>query len=86
MMEKIAIPVSVGLVFDHTLRMVVPKWLKWNGRVHPITKVGLHHTFREGRVLYHVFSVASPTLFFRLVLNSETLGWRLEEVSDGLPD
>ena len=53
---------------------------------YPIVKVGLHHTFRQGRTLYHVFSVTSKTLLFRLVLNTETLNWRLEEISDGLPD
>jgi hypothetical protein len=46
----------------------------------------LHHTFRSGRTLFHVFSVASKSLFFRLVLNTDTLFWRLEEISDGLPD
>jgi hypothetical protein len=46
----------------------------------------LHHTFKSGRILFHVFSVASKSLFFRLVLNTDTLFWRLEEISDGLPD
>jgi hypothetical protein len=86
MIEKISAPVSVGLLFDHKLRTAVPKWVKWDGKLYKIDKVGFHHTYREGRVLYHVFSVASKTLFFRLVLNTETLNWRLEELSDGLPD
>jgi hypothetical protein len=84
--EKISVPVSVGLAFDHVRRRVFPEWLVWDGKPYPVNKVGLHHTYREGRTLYHVFSVASKTLFFRLVLNSETLHWRLEEISDGLPD
>jgi len=86
MIEKISVPVSVGLVFDHTLRKVIPRWVKWDGKLYGIEKIGFHHTYREGRVLYHVFSVASKTLFFRLVLNTESLIWRLEELSDGLPD
>lgn len=86
MIEKISIPVSVSLAFDHTKRKVFPKWLVWNGRLYPVVKIGLHHTFRQGRTLYHVFSVASKSLFFRLVLDTETLHWRLEEISDGLPD
>jgi len=86
MIEKISIPVSVSLSFDSKRRKVIPKWIIWNDRLYPIVKIGLHHTFREGRVLYHVFSVVSKTLFFRLVLNTENLHWKLEEISDGLPD
>lgn len=83
MLEKISAPVSVSLTFDSNKRVVAPRSLIWNGRLYPIIKVGLHHTYREGRTLYHVFSVISKTLFFRLVLNTDTLHWRLEEISDG---
>lgn len=85
-MEKLSVPVSVGVKYDHTKRRVEPKWILWEGRIHPIEKVGLHHTYRAGRTLYHVFSVASKTLFFRLVLDTDTLHWRLEEISDGMAD
>ena len=49
-----------------------------------ITKLGFHHTVRVGRVLHHIFSVATESMFFRLNLDTETLSWTLEEVSDGL--
>jgi len=84
MTEKISTPVSVTLAYDHSKHKVFPKWVIWSGRLYPIIKVGLHHTFRQGRVLYHVFSVASKNIFFRLVLDTESLHWKLEEVSDGL--
>ncbi len=86
MIEKISAPVTVGVVYDHKLRKAIPSYVVWEGKAHKITRVGLHHTFRDGRTLYHVFSVATPTLFLRLVLNTDTLNWRLEEISDGLPD
>ena len=86
MIEKLSVPVSVGLKYDHTKRKIEIKWVLWEGKVHPIAKVGLHHTFRAGRTLYHVFSVASKSLFFRLVLDTDNLHWRLEEISDGLAD
>ena len=86
MVTKINIPVSVDLVFDHKKVCVYPKAVCWNGGLYKITKVGLHHTYRQGRTLFHVFSVATNTTFFRLVLNTENLYWRLEEVSDGLPN
>ena len=86
MIQKVFLPVSVGIAFDHKRRKVIPKWVLWEGRLYPVEKVGLHHTYKEGRTLFHVFSVASKTLFFRLVLNTNTLSWRLEEIADGLPD
>ena len=85
MIEKISSPVSVTLAFDSAKRKVFPKWIVWNNRLYPIIKIGLHHTFRQGRTLYHVFSVASKSLFFRLVLDTDNLHWKLEEISDGLP-
>lgn len=72
--------VTVGMVDN------IPKYLVWGGKNYSIAQIGFHHTYREGRVLYHVFSVTSKTLFFRLSLNTETLHWRLQEISDGLPD
>lgn len=85
MLQKISTPVSVTLSFDHKLSKVAPKWVVWNNRSYPILQIGLHHTYREGRVLYHVFSVVSRNMFLRLILDTETLHWRLEEISDGLP-
>ncbi|OGM05257.1 hypothetical protein A2125_01340 [Candidatus Woesebacteria bacterium GWB1_43_5] len=82
--QKISEPVSVSLAYDSQKKKVCPKWVVWNNRLYPIAKVGLHHTFRQGRTLYHVFSVASRALFFRLVLDTETLHWKLEEIGDGL--
>ncbi|MFZ5933073.1 MAG: hypothetical protein ACOYT7_03310 [Patescibacteria group bacterium] len=86
MIEKISAPITVGVVYDHKIRKTVPSYVLWEGKTHKINKVGLHHTYRTGRTLYHAFSVATPTLFLRLVLNTDTLAWRLEEIADGLPD
>mgnify|MGYP001606999327 CR=1 FL=1 len=85
MIQKISAPISVTCTFDSKLRRVFPEIVVWGGRSYPIKKVGLHHTYREGRTLYHVFSVQSLTLFFRLVLNTDSLFWTLEEISDGEP-
>lgn len=82
MIQKIDVPVSVALIFDSRTRRVYPKTVLWDGRTYELIKVGLHHTFRRGRTLYHVFSAASQTIFFRLVLNTDNLFWRLEEVAD----
>ena len=85
MITKLDLPVSVSFTFDSERRSIEPKALVWNGKLHAIKKVGLHHKFKKGRTLFHVFSVASNAMFFRLVLNTDTLHWRLEQISDGLP-
>ena len=81
---KIDSPVSVDLSFDHRLRRVAPQKIIWNNREYMVTKVGLHHTYRTGRTLFHVFSVVSGNVFFRLVLNTDNLFWQLEAVEDGV--
>lgn len=81
--QKISEPVSVSFAYDSVKKKVYPKWVVWNGRLYAVVKVGLHHKERIGRTLYHIFSVATKTVFFRLVLDTETLHWKLEEVSDG---
>ncbi len=75
MTQKISERVEVGM-------SDVPIWVKWKNRVYKIKKIGLHHTYREGRTLYHVFSVVTDNLFLRLVLNTESLKWRLEGIDD----
>jgi hypothetical protein len=83
MIQKLKMPVTVTLVYDHRSRTVTPKLVIFDGREYPIIKTGMHHTYREGRTLFHVFSAASDAVFFRLVLNTDTLAWILEEVADG---
>jgi hypothetical protein len=61
-----------------------PKWVKWKNRVYEIEKIGLHYNLREGRTLYHIYSVSTKTLAMKLRLDTETLNWRLMEVSNGI--
>lgn len=86
MNTKIDTPVSVNLAYDHKNKKAYPKWIVWNNRLYSIRKIGLHHTYREGRTLYHVFSAVSKTLFFRLILNTDNLHWKLEEIADNEKD
>ena len=83
---KVDVPVLVIFIYDPNGAKVSPLKVRWDGRVYSITKVGLHHNFRVGKTLHHVFSVVAGEIFFRLNFNTENLSWRLEEVSDGLPD
>lgn len=79
-------PVSVGLFFDHRLRKVYPRTVLFEGKEYRIVKIGFHHSYRAGKTLFHVFSAASEAVFFRLVLNTDSLFWELEEISDGETD
>lgn len=80
MSEYIDEAVSVDLLSNHLKGTFYPWVVYWRGRRYTITKVGLHHTEREGRVLIHVFSVTDGTTFFKLRFDTETLRWRLVEV------
>jgi len=75
-------PVSVSLSFDVSTGKVIPTKLMYRGSTYLVEKLGFHHYFREGRTLYHVFSVTSGKVFFKLVLNTDNLNWILEEVYD----
>jgi hypothetical protein len=80
MPETIDESVSVDLLSNHTKGHAYPWVINWRGNRYMITKVGLHHTMRDGRTLYHVFAVTDGNTFFKLQFNTETLGWRLLEI------
>jgi hypothetical protein len=86
MTEAIHQQVSVVAIYHMTKGVVMPWRVKWSGRTYNITKLGYHHKIKDGRYVHHIFSVASDTLYFKLMLDTETLHWWLEEVSDGLAD
>ena len=77
MADRIEEAVSVGLN-DY------PRWVRWKNRIYKVEKVGLHHTFRQGRTLYHTFSIVTKTLFMRLTLDTDNLTWKLEEIENGI--
>lgn len=75
-METIDESVSVNLLNNR------PTAFLWHNRRYNITDIGLHHVFRNGRTLMHVFSVTDGTTCFRLEFNTEILQWRLCSVED----
>jgi len=82
MIQKVDVPVTALGVFDHQKRSLVFEKVLWEGRSYEIKKLGYHHNFRRGRTLYHVFSLVSENLFFRLVLDTESLTMRVMEIAD----
>jgi len=85
MIQRINESVSVTTFFNHQDKSIFPKAIIWHNHSYPVTKLGLHHTYRLGSTLYHIFSVISRSYFFRLKLDTTNLHWVLEEISDGLP-
>jgi len=83
MPETIDESVSVDLLSNHLKGRAYPWVIHWRGSRYHITKVGFHHTIRDGRTLFHIFSVTDGTTFFNLRFNTETLGWKLLEVDNG---
>ncbi len=83
MIQEVSTPVSVIFTFNHKKQTICPTRILWDNKVYEIIRLGLHHTYRKGRTLYHVFSVETETLSLRLVLDTDTLFWKLEEISDG---
>lgn len=73
-------PVSVLLGFDHRARVVTIHKLLYDGTVYKIKSIGLHNKERDGRTLLHVYCVAGESCFFKLVLNTDTLAWTLQEM------
>lgn len=80
MSEIINEQISVNFFSNHLKGTALPSSVYWRGRDYHITQVGLHHVFREGRVLIHVFSVTDGNNYFKLTFNSETLFWKLLEI------
>lgn len=82
MIVKMKAPCSVAWYFDHKTRHQQPIKVVFDGNVYDIVRVGTHYVFREGRTLFHVFSVVSKSTFLKLVLNTENLAWEIQEMGD----
>ncbi len=83
MAEIINESVSVNLLSNNLKAVAAPSSLYWRGRRYQITKVGLRYTTREGRTLFHIFSVTDGVTCFKLRFDTETLLWKLLETESG---
>lgn len=80
MPETIDEAVCVDLLSNPAKKQAYPWVIHWRGNRYLVTKVGLHHAVREGRTLFHVFSVTDGNNFFKLQFNTDILQWKLLEV------
>lgn len=83
MIQRILAPTSVLALFNHKKCMFEPLIILWDGKKHKVKKIGYHHKVREGNTLFHIYSVLCETLFFKLKLDTGSLLWVIEEISDG---
>lgn len=80
MSETIDEAISVDLLSNHIKGYAYPWVIHWRGNRYMVTKIGLHYTLRDGRTLYHLFSVTDGNTYFKLRFDTETLAWRLLEI------
>lgn len=69
---------------DVVLANNIPLSMHWRNRDYKITKVGLRHTYLEGKTLIHTFSVLAGDLFLKLKFNTKHLSWVLVETFEGI--
>lgn len=72
--------VSVQLVYNHKKDQSLPSQVNWRGRNYLIEKLGMHYKSRRGKEMIHIFTCVTSTLYFKLLLESETLRWYVEEI------
>lgn len=85
MIEPVNERVSVMAVYKADQGPLLPYAVKWQGRVYRLTRHGFHQKLRLSQSVQHVFYASTDTLTFKLRLDTDSLSWMLEEISDGLP-
>lgn len=79
-------PVDVIAVFSRNHDRLKPIRLKWKNKPYSIRHIDYVHREKRGRILFHIFSCITDSLFFKLCFDTESLIWSVEEISDGEPD
>lgn len=85
MFETLSEKIPVFSFYNPATKVSQPLYLKWQGNLLTVTKIGLHHTIYDGKVLIHVFCIVAGSLFFKLHFDTTALTWAVKEVSDGNP-
>lgn len=83
MNEVINEKVSVEFIYNRTTNEIMPRRMRWQGRLYTMKKLAYYHKVRQGRIIWHIFHVTDGTMDFRLRFDSDTLHWTLDEITDG---
>jgi hypothetical protein len=85
MLHTLNEPISITTTYNSKTNKVYPANILWKNRLYKVTKIGLHHAYRTGDILFHVFTVSTDDLSFKLKLNTTNLFWTLEQIADDFP-
>ncbi len=85
MLEQLREKISVITKYNEKTNATMPVKIHWRGREYVMKKLAYYHKTRHGRVVQHIFHTTDGNLDFRLRLDSDTLTWILEEITDGTP-
>ncbi len=88
MRQKIDQEISVVMYYSASKKMALPRIIQWQNKDYIVGEMGYIHKVREGKKTHHIYEFCDKqkSLSFRISLDSETLHWKLEYVSDGLTD
>jgi hypothetical protein len=75
--------VKVLAVYDPETGRTIPHKVNWSGQTHNLDRISYYHRQRFGSTIRHIYHVSNQQYDFRLFVDSDTLSWTLEEVSDG---
>lgn len=82
MLENLNEHITVLLKSADEIKTTGPVTIFWRGRVYKVEKIGLHYTYKAGAKLFHVYCVSSADTNFKLVLDTNSLLWTVQEVYD----
>lgn len=83
---RLSEPVDVIALFTRGQNHLKPLRVKWKNSAYSIRSIDYVYREKRGRILFHVFSCITDSLFFKLCFDTESLIWIVEEISDGEAD
>ena len=88
MRQRIDQEISVVMYYSALKRKALPRIIQWQNKDYVVGEIGYIHKIKEGKKLFHIYEFCDKqkSLSFRISLDSDTLHWRLEYVSDGFAD
>jgi hypothetical protein len=79
-LQRLNDPADVSVKFTHQPRCVTIRSVTCRGRKYAIREVSYAYPIRKGWTLFHVFWAAGQGITFKLVLDTESLAWTIQEI------
>lgn len=81
-MNEIHEPVSVILIYDCKKKKATPYKIKWRNRDYLVEEVCMHQIHNKEGIPHHNYSVRCGNTTLAISMNTQTLAWELEALSD----